>query len=57
MTPTNCLALNVASFFIDPFVIVFLSDLLYYHLWLYLKNMSTYEHVLKKRNEKDVRVL
>ena len=33
----------------DPFIIVFVLDLVLYHVWLRYKNITTYDHIMIKR--------
>jgi len=33
----------------DPFIIVFVLDLVFYHVWLRYKNITTYDHIMMKR--------
>lgn len=37
----------------DPFIIVFLVDLILYHIWLKYKNLTTYDHIMLKREQEE----
>lgn len=45
----SALAFIIIFFMLDPFIIPFISDIILYHAWLYRKGLSTYEHILIKR--------
>lgn len=40
------LIFNCINVVVDPFAISFIVDLTFYHLWLRLKKITTYEHIL-----------
>ncbi|KRX03050.1 hypothetical protein PPERSA_08125 [Pseudocohnilembus persalinus] len=51
------LIFNCINVVVDPFAIAFIVDLAFYHLWLRLKKITTYEHILQKRAIKEQREL
>lgn len=45
----TALTFIITFFMFDPFIIPFITDIILYHAWLKYKNLSTYEHIMIKR--------
>jgi hypothetical protein len=43
------LAYLIFSFVFNPPIIVFLVDIIVYHIWLKINKLSTYDHIMQKR--------